>query len=71
MFFLLLFRRNMIFLRLAKLKNHSELIYREIPQYRVENSMNTETAWMDKTKYRTELEAAKLPKYLTKNTPSF
>ena len=28
--------------------------------------MNTETAWMDKTKYRTE--AAKLPKYCTKNT---
>ena len=39
---------------------------RKIPQYRVENSMNTETAWMDKTKYRTE--AAKLPKYCTKNT---
>ena len=39
---------------------------REIPQYRGENSMNTETAWMDKTKYRTE--AAKLPKYRTKNT---
>ena len=39
---------------------------REIPQYRDENSMNTETAWMDKTIYLTE--AAKFPKYRTKNT---
>ena len=27
---------------------------RKITQYRVENSMNTETAWMDKTEYRNE-----------------
>ena len=40
---------------------------REIPQYRVENSMNTETAWMDITKYSTE--AAKLPKYRKSQCP--
>ena len=42
---------------------------RKIPQYSVENSMNIETAWMDKTEYRTE--AAKLPKYRNTENPNF